>query len=83
MDNRIGTITLDGSCKALVPCRRCGCVVAGMYPPVGGQPGNKLICDGCKSFHAWLSPNHPMAVVQSKTAWAPDPDDVIDRGDLF
>jgi hypothetical protein len=81
---KLGTIDLDGSIRALVPCRRCGCVLAGIYPSVGGQPGNKLVCEGCNSFHGWLSPNHPKAILPPpKHAWVPSDDDVIDRGDLF
>ena len=81
---KLGTIQLDGSKKALRPCRRCGCIVAGIYPQVGGQPGNKLICDGCNNFHGWLSPNHPKAILAPvKAGWRPSNDDVIDHGDLF
>lgn len=56
---KLGIIVLDGRSKATVPCRFCGCITAGQYPPVGGQPGNKLICEGCGKFHGWLSPRHP------------------------
>ena len=81
---KIGEIKLDGSCKALKPCRRCGCDMADMYPPVGGQPGNKLICQGCRTFCSWLSPNHPKAIIAPPpTPWSPSDDDVLDRGDLF
>lgn len=58
---RLGEIHLDGSIKSLVPCRRCGGDWAWIYPPVGGQPGNKLICKSCNNFHTWLSPHHAKA----------------------
>ena len=58
---KLGEIDLDGSAKALHPCRRCGCEAAWIYPPVGGQPGNKLVCQGCNGFLSWLSPHHPKA----------------------
>ena len=81
---KLGQINLDGSTKALVPCRRCGCALADIYPSVGGQPGNKLVCAGCDSFHGWLSPKHPAAILQNQKApWVPQDDDLIDRGDLF
>ena len=81
---KLGQINLDGSGKALVPCRRCECAVADIYPPVGGQPGFKLICADCDSFHAWLSPTHPKApILPSGHPPATEDDDVIDMGDLF
>ena len=58
---KLGDIELDGSAKALIPCRRCGHNWAWIYPPVGGQHGNKLVCKECNNFHNWLSPNHEKA----------------------
>jgi len=43
-----------------------------------------LRCAGCGSFHGWLSPNHPKAILEpQKIGWVPNDDDIIDRGDLF
>ena len=80
---KLGDIDLDGSSKALKPCVRCGCVAGEIWPQKGPH-GNMLRCAGCKSFHGWLSPAHPKAMLlPSKFPWVPSDDDVIDRGDLF
>lgn len=81
----LGAVRFDSSVKGLVPCRRCSCIVGWQFPPVVGQPGNKLTCQGCNSFHGWLSPNHPQFIASGapKAQWKPSDDDVIDRGDLF
>ena len=67
-------IHLDGSAKALVPCK-CGCVNAWLDEPVGKQPGYRMTCCACGKFHNWLSPRHVQAENMSF--------DVIDDGDLF
>ena len=80
---KLGDIDFDGSAKALKPCVRCGCVAGEIWPQKGPH-GNMLRCAGCGSFHGWLSPKHPKALLAPpKANWSPDPDDVIDRGDLF
>jgi len=80
---KLGDIEFDGSIKALKPCRRCGCVAGEIWPPKGPH-GNMLRCAGCGSFHNWLSPTHPKAILpEAKAPWVPQEDDIIDRGDLF
>lgn len=80
---KLGDIEFDGSIKALKPCRRCGCV-AGEIHQSKGPHGNKLICAGCNNFHSWLPLDHPKAILPPpKPNWSPDPDDIIDMGDLF
>jgi hypothetical protein len=48
----MNNIILDGSAKALVPCRNCGCKVASAtkhhFHPY------RLDCAECGRFHAWL-----------------------------
>lgn len=81
----LGEVRFDSSSKALVPCRRCGCIMGWQFPPVGGQPGNKMTCQGCGNFNNWLSPSDPQFIATGtiKAPWVPSEDDVIDRGDLF
>lgn len=81
---KLADIDFDSSAKALVPCRRCGCIAGEVWPSKGGQPGNMLRCAGCGSFHGWLSPSHPKFIgPKEKPAWRPSDDDVIDLGDIL
>jgi len=80
---KLAEIDFDRSTRALKPCIRCGCVLGEIHPPKGPH-GNMLRCAGCGSFHGWLSPNHPKAILEpQKIGWVPNDDDIIDRGDLF